>query len=98
MTEPEVREALRSVEDPEAGMNIVDLGLVYAIVAEPGRVRVEMTMLVRVSKVVEGDPKQGEDPLTRAAGLAGAAQFEAYLASLRKQAEISVNPSNLEKK
>ena len=55
-------------------------------------------MLVRVSKVVEGDPKQGEDPLTRAAGLAGAAQFEAYLASLRKQAEISVNPSNLEKK
>ena len=44
MTEPEVREALRSVEDPEAGMNIVDLGLVYAIVAEPGRVLVEMTM------------------------------------------------------
>ncbi len=44
MTEPDVREALRSVEDPEAGMNIVDLGLVYAIVAEPGRVLVEMTM------------------------------------------------------
>jgi metal-sulfur cluster biosynthetic enzyme len=44
MTEPEVREALRSVEDPEAGMNIVDLGLVYAIVAQPGSVLVEMTM------------------------------------------------------
>lgn len=44
MTELEVREALRSVEDPEAGMNIVDLGLVYAIVARPGRVQVEMTM------------------------------------------------------
>ena len=44
MTEPEVREALRSVEDPEAGMNIVDLGLVYAIVVQPGRVLVEMTM------------------------------------------------------
>ena len=55
-------------------------------------------MLVRVSKVVEGDPKQGGDPLPRAAGLAGAAQFDAYIASLRKQADISVNPSNLEKK
>ena len=55
-------------------------------------------MLVRVSKVVEGDPKQGGDPLPRAAGLAGAAQFDAYLVSLRKQADISVNPSNLEKK
>lgn len=39
-----MREALRSVEDPEAGMNIVDLGLVYAIEARPGRVRVEITM------------------------------------------------------
>lgn len=44
MTEVDVREALKSVEDPEAGMNIVDLGLVYAIEAQPGRVRVEMTM------------------------------------------------------
>jgi metal-sulfur cluster biosynthetic enzyme len=42
--EAAVREALRSVEDPEAGMSIVDLGLVYAIAVEPGRVRVEMTM------------------------------------------------------
>ena len=44
MTELEVREALRGVEDPEAGMNIVDLGLVYAIDAQPGRVQVQMTM------------------------------------------------------
>lgn len=39
-----VREALRQVEDPEAGMNIVDLGLVYLIEVTPGAVRVDMTM------------------------------------------------------
>lgn len=44
MTESDVREALKRVEDPEAGMSIVDLGLVYAIDIEPARVRVGMTM------------------------------------------------------
>jgi len=44
MDESEVTQALRSVEDPEAGMSIVDLGLVYSVRCEPGRVRVEMTM------------------------------------------------------
>jgi metal-sulfur cluster biosynthetic enzyme len=39
-----VREALRQVEDPEAGMNIVDLGLVYLIDVAAGAVRVDMTM------------------------------------------------------
>ena len=44
MGEAEVREALRTVQDPEAGMNVLDLGLVYAIEVEPGKVRVAMTM------------------------------------------------------
>jgi metal-sulfur cluster biosynthetic enzyme len=39
-----VREALRQVEDPEAGMNIVDLGLVYAVEAGAGVVKVDLTM------------------------------------------------------
>ena len=39
-----VRQALRQVDDPEAGMNIVDLGLVYAIDISDAAVRVEMTM------------------------------------------------------
>jgi metal-sulfur cluster biosynthetic enzyme len=39
-----VREALRSVEDPEAGMNIVDLGLVYAVQVGNDGVVVELTM------------------------------------------------------
>lgn len=39
-----VWEALRYVMDPELGINIVDLGLVYRAEVEGGRVRVEMTM------------------------------------------------------
>jgi metal-sulfur cluster biosynthetic enzyme len=44
VSEEDVREALKSVEDPEAGMSVLDLGLVYGIALEPGKVRVEMTM------------------------------------------------------
>jgi metal-sulfur cluster biosynthetic enzyme len=43
-SEEQVREALCSVIDPEAGMNIVDLGLIYRIDTMPGRIAIEMTM------------------------------------------------------
>jgi metal-sulfur cluster biosynthetic enzyme len=44
-TRDDVREGLRSVYDPEIGINIVDLGLVYdADVAENGDVLVTMTL------------------------------------------------------
>jgi|SRR3989338_4225752 len=43
-TETNIREALRQVIDPELGLNIVDLGLVYRIEIEGARVRVVMTM------------------------------------------------------
>ncbi len=45
--EEEIREALKTVYDPEIGVNIVDLGLVYAIkVAEEqeGLVEIDMTL------------------------------------------------------
>jgi len=42
--ESTVRDALRQVMDPEAGMNIVDLGLVYGIEVSDAMVRIDLTM------------------------------------------------------
>jgi metal-sulfur cluster biosynthetic enzyme len=39
-----VLDVLRQVSDPEAGMNIVDLGLVYGITIDGPQVRITMTM------------------------------------------------------
>ena len=59
-SESEVRDALRSVDDPEVGMNIVDLGLVYRIDVSPERVRVEMTMTTQacpMSDLITGNAR-----------------------------------------
>ena len=41
----DVEEALRDVIDPELGINVVDLGLVYGIALEPNRhVTIDMTL------------------------------------------------------
>lgn len=39
-----VMAAIATVIDPEAGMNIVDLGLIYGVEIDGGRVTVTMTM------------------------------------------------------
>jgi metal-sulfur cluster biosynthetic enzyme len=44
MTDADVREALRAVIDPEIGINIVDLGLVYGVHVDANAVRITMTM------------------------------------------------------
>jgi len=47
VSEAQVSGALREVLDPELGINIVDLGLVYSIDVDGGKVRVTMTMTTR---------------------------------------------------
>lgn len=41
---PRVLDALRQVVDPELGVSIVDLGLIYGTEARDGRIHVRMTM------------------------------------------------------
>jgi metal-sulfur cluster biosynthetic enzyme len=43
-TEQEIMNALKSVYDPELGLSIVDLGLVYGVTPEDGRVIIDMTL------------------------------------------------------
>ncbi len=43
-TEDQVRDALRSVVDPEAGVDVVDLGLIYGIAISVAGIRIDMTM------------------------------------------------------
>jgi metal-sulfur cluster biosynthetic enzyme len=44
VTEEQAREALKQVEDPELGLNIVDLGLVYDVEVEGSTINVRMTL------------------------------------------------------
>jgi metal-sulfur cluster biosynthetic enzyme len=39
-----VTEALKNVYDPELGLNVVDLGLIYNIEQQDGEISLEMTM------------------------------------------------------
>jgi metal-sulfur cluster biosynthetic enzyme len=40
----QITQALREVFDPELGMSVVDLGLIYDVQVEAGRVRITMTL------------------------------------------------------
>jgi metal-sulfur cluster biosynthetic enzyme len=63
---PLVAEALERVVDPEVAMNIVDVGLVYAVRVADGRLDVEMTMTSAACPVADIIVDDVEDALDRA--------------------------------
>ena len=56
-----VREALRQVDDPEAGMNIVDLGLVYGVDVTADGVHVDLTMTTAACPMADMIVEQARD-------------------------------------
>lgn len=54
------RAALRKVVDPEVGLNIVDLGLVYAITQDEHGVTVDLTMTSPACPMGEGIVAEAE--------------------------------------
>jgi metal-sulfur cluster biosynthetic enzyme len=44
LTQDDVLNALRQVDDPELGINLVDMGLIYAIEIDGDEVQVDMTL------------------------------------------------------
>jgi|ERR1051325_4352828 metal-sulfur cluster biosynthetic enzyme len=61
----DVLAALREVIDPEIGMNVVDLGLVYETRKENGHVRVVMTMTTAACPLGESIAEQAKAAIRR---------------------------------
>jgi metal-sulfur cluster biosynthetic enzyme len=64
-SQDEVEEALRDVVDPELGINVVDLGLIYGLdIAEDASVTVDMTLTSAACPLTDVIEEQAEAALT----------------------------------
>jgi metal-sulfur cluster biosynthetic enzyme len=64
--EAQVMEALRQVDDPELGINIVDLGLVYEVAIDGETVHIEYTLTTMgcpIGPMIEAQIKQLIEPI-----------------------------------
>jgi metal-sulfur cluster biosynthetic enzyme len=68
-SEADIREALKAVMDPEIGINIVDLGLVYDVAKSDGHVALQMTLTSMGCPLTELIHQQCTLVLTRLPGV-----------------------------
>jgi metal-sulfur cluster biosynthetic enzyme len=66
LTSETLLEALRTVNDPEVGMNVVDLGLVYGVDVADNRVHVRMTLTSAACPMGASMVEEAKDALARA--------------------------------
>ena len=76
LTKDDVVEAMRQVEDPELGMDIVDLGLLYDVDVEGSKVKVTHSL---TSMGCPAGPMIQEDIYRVASGLPGVDNVEVEL-------------------
>lgn len=66
-TEEEIRSAMKQVEDPELGVNVVDLGLLYGVSQDDeGNVVLDMTLTSMgcpLTEQIQGDARAALEPL-----------------------------------
>ncbi len=69
LTPERVTEALREVIDPEIGMDVVELGLVYGVEVDQGRVHVRLTMTTAACPLSEQIVRDAEESVQRLTGV-----------------------------
>ncbi len=72
ITEGQVLETLKQVVDPELGINLVDLGLVYGIAIDGPDVRVKMTLTTPGCPMHDSLVKGAERAVSQIPGIASA--------------------------